>query len=105
MDWSGSVPRRRQCCGQSVRSSMTRVDPAVLCAALGSVIAGDWVILGISGGGQSLGRKTVTHDQKADEFGGAGGREFPVGGHLRSMNRDVIGVAFDAQAADCEPRG
>ncbi len=68
----------------------------------GGVIAGDWVIFGVSRGRQASGRKAVAQNEKTDQFGGAGGREFPIRRHLRSMDGNVVGVTFDSQTADTE---
>ncbi len=50
------------------------VNPAIEGAALGCVIAGDGMKLGIPGGGQSFRREFVFSDQEARHLRSAGGR-------------------------------
>jgi hypothetical protein len=50
------------------------IDAAVLSPALSSVVAGDGVKFGVSGGREAVRRKAVTQDQESNQFGRAGSR-------------------------------
>src|SRR5579859_1610398 len=75
------------------------VHAAILGASCGRVIAGDRVVLGVTSGRQSPGGKAIMGDEEPHQLGGAGGRKFPIGSHMKGVNRDVVGVTFDADAA------
>ena len=51
---------------------------AVLSAVLWSVVAGDGVVFGISGGGQAFRGEAVADNQQTNQFRGTGRRELPV---------------------------
>ena len=42
---------------------------------------------------------TFTSEQEADDVGGAGGGELPVGLELSSVDGNIVGVALDAEVA------
>src|SRR5271170_5249622 len=71
------------------------VDAAVLGAAFGGVIGRDGVKLGVAGSREAIGCEAVG-DEDAGEPGSASGRELPVGVELLGVNRNVVGVAFNA---------
>ena len=80
-------------------SQKNDVDAAVLQAACGGSVAGYGMELSVAGGGE-IGRAGVAvFEQQACNAGGAGGRELPVGGELRGVDGEVVGVAFDAELA------
>src|SRR6266702_2393162 len=82
-----------------VRGDDDDVDATVETAAVFAGSFGDGVVLGIACGGEALGPDAFAREKQADDFGGAGGREFPVGIELKRMDGDVVGVAFNAEIA------
>jgi hypothetical protein len=58
------------------------VNAAILSLSIGRAVAGDGMILSVSCGRQALWGKTVSQDEKPDEFRGTGGGKLPVGSHL-----------------------
>ena len=73
------------------------VNAAIARAVFVGVVGRGGMVLREAGGGKARGGDVVTDDEHLDELGGAGGREFPVRIEKFVVDRNVIGVAFDAQ--------
>lgn len=73
------------------------IHAAIAGAALGALVVVNGVVFRKTRGGEPLGLDVIANDKEADEFGGAGSGKFPVGSEMSVVNRDVIGMAFDAQ--------
>ena len=73
------------------------IHAAVHAAAFRGEIGCDRVILGESGGAQTIGTEAVADHEQPHDFGRPAGGEFPVRGKLGGVNGGVIGVALDAQ--------
>jgi hypothetical protein len=73
------------------------VDAAVLQASVLGGVAGDGVELGVAGGGEVGWIDGAVLENQTGDGGGTGSRELPVGGELRGVDGDVVGVAFDTE--------
>src|SRR5208282_534713 len=90
----------------SLRQSGTQDDyihATVHAAAFCGEIGRDRMIFRVTGSAQAIGSETFPHDKEPHNLRCPGCREFPVRGKLRSVNGDVIGVAFDSQAIGTRP--
>ncbi len=75
------------------------VDAPVLGAAVLGSVAGDGMKLGVTCGGEVNRVDGTAFQQQAGDGGGACGGELPVGGELRGVDGDIVGVAFDSELA------
>ena len=102
MLYRGSVLQRARD-GRSRRRLMRGddddIDAAVEAASVFGGVVGHGVVLGITGGGETPGVDVLAGNEDADDFGGAGGGELPVGVEVNGVNRNVVGVALDAEIA------
>jgi hypothetical protein len=73
------------------------VNAAISRASFRDVVVVHGMIFGESGGGKAIGLDVIAIDEHADEFSGASGGEFPIGGKVRVMDGNVVRVPFDAE--------
>ena len=75
------------------------IDAAIEAASVFAGVFGDGVVLGITGGRKASEDNALAGEQKADDLGGAGGGELPVGLELRGVDGNIVGVSFHAEIA------
>ena len=72
------------------------IDAAIFSAALGRIVAGDGMKLGVAGCGETLGRDGLEVEEEPGDAGGAGRGELPVGVEFTGVDGDVVRVSLDA---------